>query len=119
MHIGISGTTLAFITLSNCWVIKNIKYLKPLSFTFTLAIATLAAYDLSTYFIKGGYTVLGNIFELLGDIEIFIATYVVFFISLNFINMFIKAINPKLAEELEEEEVIKGCICPDDDNNAI
>ena len=33
--------------------------------------------------------------------------------------MFIKAINPKLAEELEEEEVIKGCICPDDDNNAI
>ncbi|MEG2985875.1 MAG: C4-dicarboxylate ABC transporter, partial [Peptostreptococcaceae bacterium] len=78
------------------------------SFTFPLAIATLAAFKLSTYFGAIGYAKLGNIFELLGNIEIFIATYVVFFILLNFINMFFKAINPKVGTYLEKEEKLIG-----------
>lgn len=124
MLIWLIVTGLILLVVVYSYIIKLFKEgFKPAyaSFTFPLAIATLAAYDLSIYFINGGYTVLGNIFELLGDIEIFIATYVVLFILLNFINMFIKAINPKLGEELEEEEeIIKGSICPeDDDNNAI
>lgn len=78
------------------------------SFTFPLAIATLAAYDLSIYFKSMEYIFLTKIFKLLGDIEIFIATYVIFFILLNFINMFIKAINPKLGYYFEKEEKIIG-----------
>ncbi|WP_309165147.1 TDT family transporter [Terrisporobacter mayombei] len=72
-------------------------------FTFPLAIATLAAYKLSTFFISTGH-----VFGVLGNVEIFIATYVVFFILLNFINMFIKAINPKVGKFIEDEEKILG-----------
>ena len=114
-------TGLILLVVVYSYIIKLFKEgFKPTyeSFTFPLAIATLAAYDLSTYFLDGKYKFLGNIFKLLGDIEIFIATYVVFFILLNFINMFIKAINPKLAKEIEEEEeVIKGSICPTDEDS--
>ena len=114
-------TGLILLVVVYSYIIKLFKEgFKPTyaSFTFPLAIATLAAYDLSTYFLDGKYKVLGNIFKLLGDIEIFIATYVVFFILLHFINMFIKAINPKLAKEIEEEEeVIKGSICPTDEDS--
>ena len=41
-------------------------------------------------------------------IEIFIATYVIFFMLLNFLNMFFKAISPKLGEYVEEEEELIG-----------
>lgn len=123
MLIWLIVTGLILLVVVYSYIIKLFKEgFKPAyaSFTFPLAIATLAAYDLSAYFLKGGYTVLGNVFELLADIEIFIATYVVLFILLNFINMFIKAINPRIAEELKEEEIIKGSVCPEDDeNNAI
>ncbi len=78
------------------------------AFTFPLAIATLAAYKLSTYCIGLGIPLLGHIFKLLGDIEIFIATYVVLFILLNFLNMFIKAINPRAGKYIEKEEQIIG-----------
>ncbi|MDU1538618.1 MAG: TDT family transporter [Paeniclostridium sordellii] len=78
------------------------------AFTFPLAIATLAAFKLSTYFGKIGYKIIGNVFELLGNIEIFIATYVVFFVLLNFINLFFKAINPKFGAYLEKEEKLIG-----------
>ena len=81
------------------------------AFTFPLAIATLAAYKLSTYCIGLGNPVLGNIFRVLGDIEIFIATYVVLFVLLNFLNMFIKAINPRVGKYIEkEEEIISGTL---------
>lgn len=78
------------------------------SFTFPLAIATLAAYKLAVYFTSIGHAKLGEIFNLLGNIEIFIATYVVFFILLNFLNMFFKAINPRVGEYLEKEEELIG-----------
>lgn len=78
------------------------------SFTFPLAIATLAAYKLAAYFTSIGHAKLGEIFNLLGNIEIFIATYVVFFILLNFLNMFFKAINPRVGEYLEKEEELIG-----------
>ncbi|WGX76770.1 TDT family transporter [Paraclostridium bifermentans] len=78
------------------------------SFTFPLAIATLAAYKLAVYFTSTGHAKLGEIFNLLGNIEIFIATYVVFFILLNFLNMFFKAINPRVGEYLEKEEELIG-----------
>lgn len=88
------------------------------SFTFPLAIATLAAYNLSNYFGSIGYMTLGSTFKLLGDIEIFIASYVVFFILLNFINMFVKAINPRLGYYLEKEEkIIGGTIYSDDEDD--
>lgn len=88
------------------------------SFTFPLAIATLAAYNLSNYFGSIGYRALGSTFKLLGDIEIFIASYVVFFILLNFINMFVKAINPRLGYYLEKEEkIIGGTIYSDDEDD--
>lgn len=87
------------------------------SFTFPLAIATLAAYKLSAYFIEGGNIILGNLFELLGNIEIFIATYVIFFILLNFINMFFKALNPIFGAYLEKEQhLIGGSIYAPDDS---
>lgn len=86
------------------------------SFTFPLAIATFAAYDLDTYFPNIGYVFLGKLFKLLGDIEIFIASYVVFFVLLNLLNMFIKAINPRAGRELEEEEkLLGGAIYSDED----
>lgn len=41
MHIGISGRSLAFITLSNTWMMKDINYLKPLSITTAIIMLTL------------------------------------------------------------------------------
>lgn len=81
------------------------------AFTFPLAIATLAAYKLSAYCASLGSMDLSYIFKLMGDVEIFIATYVVFFILINFLNMFVKAINPRLEKELEkDEELIAGSL---------
>jgi exfoliative toxin A/B len=105
----VTGLILLLVVYS--YIIKLFKEgFKPAyaSFTFPLAIATLAAFKLSVYFTSTGYEKLGNIFELLGNIEIFIATYVVFFILLNFLNMFFKAINPRVGEYLEKEEKIIG-----------
>lgn len=78
------------------------------AFTFPLAIATLSAFKLTTYFTGLGYTGMASLFKFLGDVEIFIATYVIFFMLLNFLNMFFKAINPKLGEYVEEEEELIG-----------
>ena len=104
-------TGLILLVVVYSYIIKLFKEgFKPAyaSFTFPLAIATLAAYKLSAYFKEIGQSYLGLIFKLLGDIEIFIASYVVFFILLNFINMFIKAINPRVGKELEKEEKLLG-----------
>ena len=89
------------------------------AFTFPLAIATLAAYKLSAYFLDHGNRIMGLLFELLGNIEIFIATYVVFFVLINFINMFFKAINPRFGAYLEKEEQLLGgaVYSPDDPDN--
>ena len=47
---------------------------------------------------------------------IFIATYVVFFILLNFINMFFTAINPRVGKYLEQEEqLLAGAIYAPED----
>lgn len=91
------------------------------AFTFPLSIATLAAYDLGIYFQERGDILLGRLFELLGSIEIFIATYVVFFILLNFINMFFKALNPRIGQYLEvEEQILAGAVyAPDDADSEI
>lgn len=81
------------------------------AFTFPLAIATLAAYKLSAYCGGLGNQVFSTVFRLLGDAEIFIATYVVFFVLLNFLNLFVKAISPKAASRLKkEEEIIAGTL---------
>ena len=115
----ITGLVLLIVVYS--YILKLFKEgFKPAyaSFTFPLAIATLAAYKLSNYFESLGYVILGNLFELLGSIEIFIAPYVVFFILLNFINMFLKAINPKLGYYIEKEEkLIAGSIYSNEDND--
>ncbi|MDO5519109.1 MAG: TDT family transporter [bacterium] len=87
------------------------------AFTFPLAIATLAAYKLSDYFNKMGHEWLEKIFKLFGDIEIFIATYVIFFVLLNFINLFLVAINPRLGKEIEEEEEKLGSVIYSEEDN--
>lgn len=87
------------------------------AFTFPLAIATLAAYKLSSFFGSTGHENLGYVFGVLGNVEIFVATYVVFFILLNFINMFLKAINPRLEEFVEKEgQILGGAIYSKDVN---
>ncbi|CEQ22982.1 C4-dicarboxylate transporter family protein [[Clostridium] sordellii] len=104
-------TGLILLVVVYSYILKLFKEgFKPAyaSFTFPLAIATLAAFKLSIYFNSIGYKTLGSVFELLGNIEIFIATYVVFFILLNFLNMFFKAINPKVGDYLEKEEKLIG-----------
>ena len=115
-------TGLILLVVVYTYILKLFKEgFKPAyaSFTFPLAIATLAAYKLSDYFILLGYVGLGNLFELLGNIEIFIASYVVFFILLNFINMFFKAINPKLGYYIEKEEkLIGGSIYSNEDDDS-
>lgn len=115
-------TGLILLVVVYSYILKLFKEgFKPAyaAFTFPLAISTLAAYKLSDYFLSLGYNILGNIFELLGNIEIFIASYVVFFILLNFINMFLKAINPKLGYYVEKEEkLIGGSIYSSDDDNT-
>lgn len=115
----VTGLILLFIVYG--YIIKLFKEgFKPAyaAFTFPLAIATLAAYDLSKYFDSMGEIYLSNIFELLGNIEIFIASYVVFFILLNFINIFLKALNPKVGQYIiEEEKIIGGVIYSNDDND--
>ncbi len=108
-------TGLILLVIVYGYIVKLFKEgFKPTyaAFTFPLAIATLAAFKLSTYFATIGYTQLSSVFGLLGDIEIFIATYVVFFILINFLNMFAKAINPKLGRFFEKEEnLIEGSLC--------
>lgn len=78
------------------------------AFTFPLAISTLAAYKLSSYCQGLGHLLLGRTFAVLGDIEIFIASYVVFFVLLNFLNLFVKAINVRAGEFLVREEKLIG-----------
>ncbi|WP_312288017.1 hypothetical protein [Terrisporobacter sp.] len=51
--------------------------------------------------------------------EIFIATYVVFFVLLNFINMFIKAINSKVGKFIEDEEKIIGKVIYENNVNEM
>lgn len=81
------------------------------AFTFPLAIATLAAYKLAIYFESLHLVFLQTVFRILGDIEIFIATYVVFFVLLNFINLFVKSISLKAGNFIEkEEELIAGSL---------
>lgn len=62
------------------------------AFTFPLAIATLAAFKMSAYFEALGRPLWSYVFKVLGDVEIFIASYVVFFVLLNFIRLFVKAL---------------------------
>lgn len=101
-------TGLLLLPVVYSYIIKLFKDgFKPThaSFTFPLAIATLAAFKLSTYFARMGHTELSVIFKLLGNIEIFIATYVIFVVLVNFLIMFVKAINPR--EELKLERDFK------------
>ena len=119
MLIWLIVTGLILLVVVYSYIIKLFKEgFKPAyaSFTFPLAIATLAAYDLGIYFKQRGELLLGQLFELLGNIEIFIATYVVFFILLNFINMFFTAINPRVGKYLEQEEqLLAGAIYAPED----
>lgn len=70
--------------------------------TFPLAISVLAMYKTSAYVESLGLST--GIFKLLGDFEIFIATYVVFYVLNNFIKLFLGAINPKFSKAFESEE---------------
>ena len=71
--------------------------------TFPLAISVLAMYKLSSYLnnigIFGAYA-----FKILGHIEIFIGTYVIFYVINNFIKLFLKAVNPSVEKDFKEEE---------------
>lgn len=71
------------------------------SLTFPLAISIMAAYKLRAYF---GIGLFANIFKLLGDIEIFIGTGVILYVTFNFLMLFAKAINPNFENNLEKEE---------------
>lgn len=117
----VTGLILLIVVYS--YIVKLFKEgFKPAyaAFTFPLAIATLAAYKLSGYFESLAHPLWQKFFKLLGDVEIFIATYVVLFILLNFINMFVKAIAPEAGEKLEEEEkLLGGAIYSSDDDEEI
>ncbi|MGL5415617.1 MAG: TDT family transporter [Clostridium sp.] len=66
--------------------------------TFPLAISVVASLKMSKLFV--GNMILSNGFRILGDVEIFIATGVIFYVLFNFLNLFVKAVNPKLEEEI-------------------
>jgi exfoliative toxin A/B len=74
--------------------------------TFPLAISVLAMYKTSTYL--GSLGLSSSIFKFLGDLEIFIATYVIFYVINNFIKLFLGAINPKFSTALKYEESLLG-----------
>lgn len=107
MLIWLVVTGLILLVIVYGYIIKLFKEgFKPAyaAFTFPLAIATLAAYKLSVYCEAQGHQLMGQIFRGLGDIEIFIASYVVFFVLLNFLNLFVKAINTRAGEFIVKEE---------------
>lgn len=111
-------TGLILLVVVYSYIVKLFRQgFKPVYAAFTFPLAIAASYKLSSYFTRLGEVHLGSFFKLLGDIQIFIATYVVFFILLNFINMFFKAINPKLGFFLENKEKILGGAIYHDDND--
>ncbi|MBM7835058.1 TDT family transporter [Clostridium sardiniense] len=77
------------------------------SLTFPLAISIMAAYKVSEYLMKVGGVGAG-VFKVLGDIEIFIGTGVIFYVVFNFLLLFVKAISPRAEETLELEESLLG-----------
>lgn len=81
---------------------------KPIyaALTFPLAISVLAMYKTSAYVNGLGFN--GSVFKLLGDMEIFIATYVIFYVLNNFIKLFLSAINPNLSKSFESNEGLLG-----------
>lgn len=85
------------------------------AFTFPLAIATLAAFKLSAYFGHEGHAFLSSAFELLGNIEIFIATYVVGLVLINFLVRFVNAINPALERKLAMEAALLDTVIEEED----
>lgn len=74
------------------------------AFTFPLAISTLAAYKVSKYFSKN--VGLSNLFHLIANIEIFIATTVIFYVLYRFISLFLDISNSKLTKNLKEDELL-------------
>lgn len=99
-------TGLILLPIVYTYIIKLFKEgFKPAhaSFTFPLAIATLAALKLSHYFNTHGIPILGSIFEFFGDVEIFIASYVVILVLYNFLKLFVKAIDPRVEKKLEKD----------------
>lgn len=92
----VTGTLLLGVVYS--YVFKLLpKGFKPIyaAFTFPLAISTLAAYKLSVYCGELGMQTLGTAFRFMGDIEIFMTTYVVLFVLFNFLHMFYRAVKPE------------------------
>ena len=71
--------------------------------TFPLAISVLAMYKFSAYLNNIG--IFGSeFFKIIGHIEILIATYVIFYVIINFIKLFLKAINVIGGKDLEKQE---------------
>lgn len=69
--------------------------------TFPLAISIFAMYKLSAYL--NSVKSFGAIFfKVLGNIENFIGTYVIFYVIINFIKLFLKAINLTEEKDLKE-----------------
>lgn len=99
-------TGLILLPVVYSYIVKLFKLgFKPsyAAFTFPLAIATLAGYQLGAYFTRIGEMKLATVFTFLGNVEIFISTYVVLFVLINFLRLFINAINPRLEEKLEKD----------------
>lgn len=76
--------------------------------TFPLAISVVAAMKMSALFSE--YSVLSNILRLVAQVEIFIATGVIFYVLYNFLNLFVKAISPEVEREMELVEAGLGVV---------
>lgn len=99
-------TGLILLPVVYSYIVKEFKKgFKPIhaTFTFPLAIGTLASYQLGTYYAGLHYGNLATFFTFLGNVEIFITSYVVFKVLFNFLKLFVNAINPKAEAKLEKE----------------
>ncbi|MGL5754170.1 MAG: TDT family transporter [Paraclostridium sp.] len=75
--------------------------------TFPLAISVFAMYKTSAYISSMGLNG-AELFKFLGNIEIFIATYVIFYVINNFIKLFLSTLSPKLESRFESNEGLFG-----------
>lgn len=115
MLLWLTVTGLALLPVVYGYILKLFpKGFQPMfaGFTFPLAIATLAAYKLGAYFGTLNMPLMEQAFTLLGNIEIFIASYVVLYVLIHFLTMFGKAVHSCFMESLLKKGICFG-ICPE------